>query len=220
MSRKRTWIRRALIAYVVLLILSHVVRWNTEATRPLAPGTRAVAVREVSRDGPGERTVTIAYGEHRPASTSGRTPVVLIHGSPGRRQHLEGVAVVLGSRRRVFSLDLPGFGESTRDLPDYSIRAHAQYVVQFLDALEIAQAHVVGYSMGGGVALHVADLVPDRVRSLSLLSAIGVQELQLLGNYYVNHALHGIQLGAIWLSREALPHFGLLDDVLVGVPYA
>jgi len=116
--------------------------------------------------------------------------------------------------------DLPGFGASTRDVPDYSIEAHARYVLQLLDARAVEQVHLVGFSMGGGVALHVYELAPHRVVSVSMLSAIGVQELELFGDYRMNHAVHGAQLAALWLVREGSPHFGALDDAMLGVPYA
>ena len=45
----------------------------------------------------------------------------------------------------------------------------------------------------------------------------GMQEQELLGNYYANHVLHGAQLGCLWLLREAAPHFGLLDEVELNV---
>ena len=40
---------------------------------------------------------------------------------------------------------------------------------------------MVGFSMGGGVALHLADRTPERVASITLLAAIGAQEFELLG---------------------------------------
>ncbi len=67
--------------------------------------------------------------------------------------------------------------------------------------------------MGGGVALYMAEIAPERIQSLILVSAIGVQELELLGDYHINHALHGAKLTGIWLLQEAVPHFGWLDDI-------
>jgi esterase/lipase len=116
--------------------------------------------------------------------------------------------------------DLPGFGSSTRLLPDYSFRAHALYVRQFLDHLGVQQVHLLGYSMGGGVALSLVDIAPERVASLTMVSAIGVQEMELTGDYYVNHFVHGVQLAALWVAREGIPHMGLLDRAMLGVPYA
>ena len=56
-----------------------------------------------------------------------------------------------------------------------------------LDQLHVQRAHFVGFSMGGGVALNIADIAPERVASLTMLSGIGVQEMELLGNYHLNH---------------------------------
>jgi len=62
------------------------------------------------------------------------------------------------------------------------------------------------------VALHLADRAPDRVASVILVSSIGVQELELLGDYRVNHGLHSLQLGLFWGLRNLLPHFGAFDQ--------
>ena len=41
-----------------------------------------------------------------------------------------------------------------------------------------------------------------------MLSAIGAQEYELLGDYHLNHGIHGLQLAGLWLLREATPNFG------------
>ena len=93
------------------------------------------------------------------------------------------------------------------------------YVRQLLDHLGLRHVHVLGYSMGGGVALSLVDIAPERVASLTLVSAIGVQEMELTGDYYVNHFVHAAQLAALWVAREGIPHMGLLDRAMLGVPY-
>src|SRR5690606_41826905 len=65
------------------------------------------------------------------------------------------------------------------------------------DALGIERAHVAGFSLGGGAALHFAERAPHRVASLTMLASIGVQELELLGSHTLNRALHGTQLAAV-----------------------
>ena len=146
--------------------------------------------------------------------------ILLLHGSPGHKEELGRLASVLARDGRVIVPDLPGFGSSTRALPDYSFRAHALYVRQLLDRLGLQRVHVLGYSMGGGVALSLVDIAPERVASLTMLSAIGVQEMELTGDYYVNHFVHAAQLAALWVAREGIPHMGLLDRAMLGVPYA
>ncbi len=165
---------------------------------------------------PGVRVATIDAGPRdgvRPA-------VVLLHGSPGDNSELRAIARRLAVSHRVIAPDLPGFGGSTRVVSDYSVRAHAAWMMQVLDSLDVPRAHVVGFSMGGGVALEMASGFPDRIASITLLSAIGVQEYELLGDYLLNHALHGVQLGALWLLREGVPHFGRWDDGFITVEYA
>src|SRR5262249_27326643 len=97
---------------------------------------------------------------------------------------------------------------------------HARYVLAMLDKLNVKKAHFIGFSMGGGVALNIANIAPERVASLTMLSAIGVQELELLGNYHLNHAIHGAQLAVIWFLHHGVPHFGWLDHSMLNLEYA
>lgn len=214
---RRKWLWYSVAVYGVLLLASHAVRiahrWSDEGQ-----GGDSVSVNAPIDEAGKSPFVRIAYSEY--GARGGSTPVVLIHGSPGNRSDFERVAPALAEDRRVLAPDLPGFGRSTRKIPDYSIRAHAHYVIQFLDALEVGRFHLVGFSMGGGVALMMAEAAPDRIESLTLLSSVGVQEMELLGDYEINHALHGLQLAALWGLRELTPHMGWLDDALIGVPYA
>jgi pimeloyl-ACP methyl ester carboxylesterase len=177
------------------------------------PGTTALALQAV--DGQTRPAQIIRLAFHDVAGTApGATPVVLLHGSPGRAAVFDHLLPFLRGRR-VIAPDLPGFGASSHDIPDYSFHAHAVYVGDLLDRLALPKVHVLGFSMGGGVALHLAGRLRSRVASVTLLSAIGVQEMELLGDYHVNHAVHGAQLGAVWLWRVLVPHTGGL-----GEPYA
>ena len=147
-------------------------------------------------------------------------PVLLLHGSPGSGRVFRRLGSEVGAGRRAIAPDLPGFGGSTTKIPDYSIRAHAAMTLQLLDSLAIERAHVVGFSLGGGVALEMYRADSARIASITLLSSIGAQEYELLGDYYLNHAIHGLQLFAIWALRELVPHFGYADDSFLSYSYA
>ncbi|MCB1037804.1 MAG: alpha/beta fold hydrolase, partial [Acidobacteria bacterium] len=218
----KTRTRRWLFVYLLALGLSHGVRVLHTPAAPVRPEDQFLEVPEVGGGTGARGLVKLAYLDDLPAagSSSDAAPVVLIHGSPGDKSNFDGVLPELATHRRVLVPDLPGFGSSSRKVPDYSIRAHGRYVLEMLDALGIEEAHFVGFSLGGGVVLSIQDLAPQRVRSLSLVAATGVQELELLGDYHLNHALHGLQLAGLWLLREGVPHFGWLDDTVLGVPYA
>ena len=101
-------------------------------------------------------------------------PIVLAHGSPGSGDDLAKLTAKLKGKRRMIVPDLPGFGNSTHEIADYSIRAHAIYLEELLDQLEIEKVHLVAHSMGGGVVLNLAQMGPQRVASITMVSAIGV----------------------------------------------
>ena len=110
--------------------------------------------------------VTLAFDRRCPPESAPRgQAVVLLHGSPGGRFDFHGVTDALARDRCVIAPDLPGFGNSTRDVPDYGVAAHAAYVDALLATLHESRAHVVGFSMGGGVAIEFARRHPrsDRV---------------------------------------------------------
>ncbi len=207
-------------AYGLLLGVSFFARSSHQALADAGPFDRVAVAQAVDGTRLTSEAIRVAYREYAPPSGQDQETIVLLHGSPGRKDDFGRLAPVLAQHARVIVPDLPGFGSSTRTLPDYSFRAHAVYVRQLLDQLGIGRTHVLGFSMGGGVALNLTDVAPERVASLTMLSAIGVQEMELTGDYYVNHAVHGVQLIALWLLHEATPHMGRLDNAMLDVPYA
>src|SRR5262245_7050495 len=219
-TRKRRWGPGLVAMYAALVVISHMIRATSRFSHNADREVEAVPAKAVKDNQRTGQLVRIAYREYRPELGHDQPTLVLIHGSPGRKSNFDSIAPQLARTYRVIVPDLPGFGDSAREIPDYSIRAHADYVLQMMDKLDMRHAHILGFSMGGGVALNLVDLAPDRIASLTMLSAIGVQEMELLGDYHLNHSLHGAQLAGLWLLREATPHMGWLDDTTLGVPYA
>jgi pyruvate dehydrogenase E2 component (dihydrolipoamide acetyltransferase) len=80
----------------------------------------------------------------------------------------------LSANASVYSLDLPGHGQSTKAVRDGSVAAMAEIVAKFMDALGISQAHLVGHSLGGAVALQTAITHDDKVSALSLIASAGI----------------------------------------------
>lgn len=209
----------ALALYAVLLLASHLVQ-ALQAPRQMESGAARQVVLEAT-DAEGNalsQPVSVAYDDTTTGPADTRPVIVLLHGSPGSAGNFSRLSPQLDARAtgryRILAVDLPGFGGSTQHIPDYSFRAHARYVLQLMDQLKINAAHLVGFSMGGGVVLSMADIAPQRVRSIVMLSAIGAQEFELLGDYHLNHAVHGLQYGALWLLYHGVPHFGRLPNPL------
>ena len=99
--------------------------------------------------------------------------VLLIHGYGGDRNSWLFLQEPLAARYRVYALDLPGHGTSAKDVGDGSIGVLADAVVAVLDAVGAGQAHLVGHSLGGAVALAVTARDPRRIASLTLIAPAG-----------------------------------------------
>ncbi|NJL94331.1 MAG: alpha/beta fold hydrolase [Anaerolineae bacterium] len=109
------------------------------------------------------------YAADHQRKAAQKTPLILIHGAGS--SHLAWPAALRRwEGRRVLALDLPGHGRSegtsSATLADYS-----QAVQALGQALELEQGVVVGHSMGGGVALHLALQAPALVAGLVILGS-------------------------------------------------
>ncbi len=106
------------------------------------------------------------------------TPVLLLHGSgPGVSAWANWRFAIgdLSSSFRMIAPDLAGFGYS--DTPaDWAFGRDSwlQQVVDFMDAIGIEKAHVIGNSFGGSMALALAIAYPERVDRLVLMGSVGV----------------------------------------------
>ncbi|MEM6820187.1 MAG: alpha/beta fold hydrolase [Pseudomonadota bacterium] len=209
--------RRFLWLWLVLLLASNGVRLLSDDALPLQSDQIAITLAERDANELTGDTIDIAvrrYGD------SENPAVVLLHGTPVASPALRSLAKLLDTDFYVISPDLPGFGRSTLELADYSSITHGDYVADLLDAIGIKSAHIIGYSQGGAPAIVMASDHADRVDSLTLLAAIGVQELELFGSYPVNHAVYAGQLALINACEWLLPHFGFLDGAILGYGYA
>jgi pimeloyl-ACP methyl ester carboxylesterase len=153
------------VVYGLLLATSHVVRWRQPSAPPPAPGQSVMMLPETLDGQRTGRDIAVAYWDI--PSTSGvaptSLPVVMLHGSPVATAAMLPLMRELQSDARVIAPDLPGMGNSTRVVADYSFVAHAHAVLDLLDRLGVARVHLAAYSMGGGVALQLAELAPGRV---------------------------------------------------------
>ncbi|MFD9940745.1 alpha/beta fold hydrolase [Nonomuraea sp. NPDC059023] len=94
---------------------------------------------------------------------------VFVHGLAGSATNWTDLMDELKDVVTGYALDLPGAGYSPAPADgDYSVDAHARAVIGLLE--ELGPAHLFGNSLGGAVAVRVAALRPDLVRSLTLVS--------------------------------------------------
>lgn len=99
-------------------------------------------------------------------------PLVFIHGYGASIFSWRKNLPILSKHFRVCALDLLGFGFSDKPLNEsYSVDSYVKLIVQFMDALKIKKAILVGHSLGGGIAVLTALKHPTRVRRLILIDA-------------------------------------------------
>ena len=128
------------------------------------------------------RTVELGPEKSLHAATDGEGPdVLLLHGALATHQDwLAGPFGALTRFGRITAIDRPGHGLSRRRRFEGDPRAQARQIAAGLDALGIARAVVVGHSMGGLVALALAELFAERVSELVLVAPIAFPELRLI----------------------------------------
>lgn len=113
--------------------------------------------------------------------------IIFIHGFLGTGADWNAVAALLG--RDAISPDLPGHGSNRETPPDFD------GLMAWLAARLPDCAHVIGYSMGGRIAQHYAARFPERVASLTVVSALpGIEDENLRATRRASDAAWAEQL--------------------------
>jgi pyruvate dehydrogenase E2 component (dihydrolipoamide acetyltransferase) len=150
-------------------IEAFVERFQAEFATRQEEGGADEAATPVTVDAGGQRIRYLEMG-----AAHGGVPVVLVHGFGGDLNGWLFNQPALAERYRVLALDLPGHGESAKDVGRGDLAALSAALVAFLDALGIERANLVGHSLGGAAALRLALDHPARVASLSLIAPAGL----------------------------------------------
>jgi len=100
-------------------------------------------------------------------------PVVLLHGLGGDGSRWTPNIAPLARDFHVFALDQIGFGQSDKPLANYHTGMLAEFLVDFLKAVNVPKASLVGNSMGAGVALYAAVHFPQVVDRIVLADGGG-----------------------------------------------
>jgi len=100
-------------------------------------------------------------------------PVVLLHGLGGDGSRWAPNIAPLAKDFHVFALDQIGFGQSDKPLANYHTGMLSEFLVDFLKAVNVPKASLVGNSMGAGVALYTAVHFPQVVDRIVLADGGG-----------------------------------------------
>ncbi len=105
--------------------------------------------------------------------------VVLIHGFGANKENWVRFAAHLTENYHVVAMDLPGHGQSSKDLDvRYDIDDQVGYVHEILQELELQTFHLAGNSMGGAISSLYAATYPEEVLSLWLFNPGGIYQYE------------------------------------------
>ena len=122
------------------------------------------------------------------------TPVYLLHGLGATKASWLTIVPALARDHRVYAIDLPGFGASSKPLGRYDAPWFAERVFELMDAQGHGRALVAGNSMGGRIAQEMAMRRPERLNAIACLApatAFGRRP-------------------ALWLAKLARPELGVV----------
>ena len=104
----------------------------------------------------------------------GGDPVLFLHGYGADLNNWLFNQPALAENHTTYALDLPGHGGSTKEVGDGDVGAMVAAVCDFLQAVGVPKAHLVGHSLGGAVSLDLALNHPDLVASVTALAPAGL----------------------------------------------
>ena len=132
-------------------------------------------------------------------------PLLLIHGLAGDHQAWRPQIDAWSPRFRVIAPDSRGAGRSSQVDEPISTRDMAYDMLALMDELGIEKAHVIGRSMGGAIAQHLALIAPRRVHTLVLCASFAkldpfgarvlanMRDVLEITNSWAVHARHSVQ---------------------------
>jgi haloalkane dehalogenase len=143
--------------------------------------------------------------------------VVCIHGVPASSYLYRKVVPELAARGlRGIAIDLPGLGLAQRPADfDYGWTGLGRWLLSAINALELNRFHLVVHDIGGPIGFEVANVVPERVLSMTLLNTI--IEVAAFNRPWPMEPFAHHGLGEAWLASLRVPGAFASIMRLVGV---
>lgn len=141
----------------------------------------------------------------------GASPIVLLHGFTCSINWWDRLIPRLTDSHRVIAIDLLGHGGSEKPDSSYSMRSQGDLVAQALHRLGVPPAEVVGHSLGGPVAIALAEQSPQLVDRLVLIDSVPDRSYGDIG--FINELPFKPVIGqALWRIK---PDFSIRDGLEV-----
>lgn len=129
-------------------------------------------------------------------------PVILLHGNPSHGLFWYPVIGPLSNKFKVIAPDVVGYGESDKPSAPYDSHFYCSWLNEFMDAIGLKKASIVGHSQGGAIAIHFALDYQERVEKLVIVDSGGLGPLESTG------VLINLILYSLFPSRKAALRLG------------
>ncbi|MDR0900124.1 MAG: alpha/beta hydrolase, partial [Methanobrevibacter sp.] len=100
-------------------------------------------------------------------------PIILIHGLSDDLNYWNFISPKIKNQFQIISLDLRGHGKTKIGKSPLSIPLLTKDIYNLLNYLNITKCHIIGFSLGGNIAIELALTHPNLVASLILISTYG-----------------------------------------------
>jgi len=159
--------------------------------------------------------IRVRYARRGPESG---TPVLFIHGFGGDLNNWLFNLDAVAEKHPVIALDLPAHGQSQVSLTGTTLQELAAFVGRFMETIGVPSAHLVGHSMGGGVAAQLAVDAPQKACSLALIDSAGLGD-EVNADYTDGFVRAGSRrelkpVAELLFNDTALVSRQMLDDLL------
>jgi len=126
--------------------------------------------------------------------------LVLIHGNMSSSIHYMPLIERLKNDFHIYAMDLRGFGDSSYKKPIDTLEDFADDVKMFMDALDIKDAHIAGWSTGGAIALKFAAKYPDKTKKIVLIESASYRGYPIFRKDENNQPI----IGEYYTSKEEM----------------
>ena len=151
----------------------------------------------------------------------GAPVLVILHGLLGSSRNWGLVTKALAERVTVHALDLPDHGQSPH-LESFSFQSMSEAVLEWMDSVGLSTVHLLGHSLGGKVAMYLADKNPERLESL-IVADIAPKDYEP-HSQEILAAMSELDLSSISSRKEAeealsitIPEMGMRKFVLTNL---
>lgn len=106
---------------------------------------------------------------------TGEKTILFIHGLSSNLEAWKKNISALKAENRIIALDLPGYGKSSRNSSSYSLSNYADFLIGFIEKMQLENVVLVGHSMGGQIAVHTVLSSPHLFEKLILVAPAGIE---------------------------------------------